>query len=94
MGRIRLCVSRSYDCKKPLVAFDITSNPELIENGKNGFLVKYPDTKAFAEKLGLLIKDESLRKRFWREWTQACGKKFTLDKIINDFENGIYYTCR
>ncbi len=80
--------------KKPLVAFDITSNPELIENGKNGFLVKYPDTKAFAEKLGLLIKDESLRKNFGESGRSLAEKNFTLDKIINDFERGIYDTCR
>ena len=27
-------------CKKPVIAFDISSNPEIIINGKTGFLVE------------------------------------------------------
>jgi glycosyltransferase involved in cell wall biosynthesis len=36
---------------KPIVAFDVSSMPELIENGETGFLVTFGDTEKFAEKI-------------------------------------------
>jgi glycosyltransferase involved in cell wall biosynthesis len=50
--------------KKAVVAFDISSNPEIISNGHNGFLVKWNDTEAFANALQKLIDDENMRKTF------------------------------
>lgn len=47
---------------KPVVAFDGTSGTKtIIENGKNGFLVKENDIDAFVEKVNLLIGDVKLR---------------------------------
>jgi glycosyltransferase involved in cell wall biosynthesis len=47
--------------KKPVLAFNLSSNPELINDGENGFLIPPNDIKTFANKLGLLIKDAELR---------------------------------
>lgn len=47
--------------KKPVLAFNLSSNPELINDGENGFLIPPNDIKVFANKLELLIKDAALR---------------------------------
>ena len=49
--------------KKPVLAFDVSSNPELIEEGKNGHLIPLKDIDCFASKIAKLIKDEALRKK-------------------------------
>lgn len=36
-------------CKKPIIAFDISSNPELVLHGKTGYLVPKNDINAFAK---------------------------------------------
>jgi len=47
--------------KKPVLAFNLSSNPELVKDGENGFLIPENDTTLFAEKLALLINDKTLR---------------------------------
>lgn len=75
--------------RKPLVAFDITSNPELIEEGKNGFLVTFGDTNAFSEKLSQLANDKALGVKMGEEGRKIVEKRFQLDQIISDFESCI-----
>ncbi|MCQ2607069.1 MAG: glycosyltransferase [Bacteroidales bacterium] len=47
--------------KLPLVAYNVSSNPELIIDGKNGFLVPLGDENLFAEKIAEMIANPSLR---------------------------------
>lgn len=44
----------------PVVTTDICGNPEIIRNGKNGFLLKYNDIKSFKEIIKELFSDENL----------------------------------
>ncbi|KYG84981.1 hypothetical protein AWW67_17220 [Roseivirga seohaensis] len=74
---------------KPLIAFNITSNPELIEEGKNGFLLDFGDTKAFADKLYLLANEKDLRIKMGDSGRKIVEKRFQLDQIISDFEKCI-----
>lgn len=37
--------------RKPVIAFDVTSNPELVTHGVNGFLAKPYDTKEMARQM-------------------------------------------
>jgi glycosyltransferase involved in cell wall biosynthesis len=48
-------------CKKPIIAFDIPSAREIIEDGHNGFLAKGFDAKALSEKIRLVLSDRKLR---------------------------------
>lgn len=76
--------------KKPMVAFDITSNPELIKDGENGFLIPFPDNIKFSEKLALLISSSELRKSMGDAGRKIVEENFQLDKIIDDFEHSIF----
>lgn len=48
-------------CAKPVVAFKLSSNPELIKHNYNGKLVKYPDMQAFANAITELSDKETAR---------------------------------
>ncbi|MEQ5789553.1 glycosyltransferase [Muricauda sp. NFXS6] len=49
-------------CKKPIVAFNVSSNPELVLDGKTGFLVPLNNLKDFTNKIIRLQKNPTMRK--------------------------------
>ncbi|MDC1068383.1 glycosyltransferase family 4 protein [Candidatus Kapabacteria bacterium] len=51
-------IAESFNYGKPVIAFDISSNPELIKNNENGFLVKAFDSESFANKIIELSRDK------------------------------------
>lgn len=57
----------------PAVVTDVRGSRELVCNEENGFVVGF-DEKQFAERLNLLIKDESLRGAMGRQALRGVGK--------------------
>jgi len=72
----------------PIVSFDIISGPnEIICNGKDGFLVDFPNTNDMANKINLLIENETLRKEFGFSARHDALNRFSPDKIYKIWEN-------
>lgn len=46
-------------CKIPIVAFDLSSNPELVVNGKTGYLIKSKKVNDFADAIEELYRNPS-----------------------------------
>jgi len=59
--------------------------PDIVVNGKTGFLVPPKDSKALADKLEILIRNSSLRTEMGQEGKKRFDALFTL----NHFENRI-----
>ena len=72
---------------KPTVAFNLSSNPEIIINNETGFLVDFPDVEMFSRKTELLINDEKLRLQFGKKGRETVEKVFQLDDRIAEFEH-------
>ena len=53
---------------------------EMIEDGKNGFLVAYPDVDAFADRLQQLMDDDGTRQKMAGECLLA-SKRYNMDTI-------------
>lgn len=68
-------------CRRPSVAFDLSSNPELVEDGETGYLVPEGDLQAFAEKIRLLGEDAVLRERMGEKGFQYVCDHFA-DTLI------------
>ena len=77
-------------CKKPVVAFNCSSNPELVEENKTGFLIEFGNIKNFAEKLEILINDKDLISDFGEQGYLKATKNFSAEKIINELENFLF----
>ncbi len=75
---------------KPIVAFNISSNPEIVENDKTGFLVNYPNLEDFAEKTKQLILDTDLRIRMGQSAKQSVLDRFEIKERVTEFENYIF----
>ncbi len=69
----------------PVVSFDCPSGPrEIIQNGVNGYLVRYKDVNDLVDKI--LI---SLKKDWDPKIIQETSNKFSSSKIISEYEKEI-----
>lgn len=73
-------------CGKPIVATNVGGNPEAIENGAQGFLVVPKSAGELAKKILELAADPALRARMGAAGRQRLLEKFTLRKMIADYE--------
>ena len=75
----------------PVVATTLAGIPDLVEDGKTGFLVKPADAEALAGKITKIVNNESL----WRRMSDNCLKevrKYSWDNIIKRIEE-VYESC-
>ncbi|RUM49636.1 MAG: hypothetical protein DSY47_03305 [Hydrogenothermus sp.] len=84
-------VVESFACGTPVVAFknEFSGHVDIIDDGKNGFLVPFGDIDQFVEKVKILLENEDLRKKFSKNAIEKA-KEFELDKIISKLEELIY----
>lgn len=67
--------------KKPIIAWDISSNPELVKHGKTGFLIPPFDSTLFAEKIIELANDANKRDLFGQNGYSFVINNFSFDQI-------------
>lgn len=70
---------------KPVIAYRISSNPELIEDGLNGFLCNLGG-RQLAEKIEKLILDEELRRRMGKNGRKIAEERFEIHHRVDEFE--------
>jgi len=70
---------------KPIVAFDISSNPELVHHGANGFLAEAFNTREFAGYLITLIKNKTLQENFGKKGLEMVHSMFSFDRVVAEF---------
>lgn len=68
----------SLACGTPVIAFDNGAVPEIIENGKNGFIVK--DEKEMKE---AMYKTDTIDRKYCRS---SVEKRFTIQKMVSDYD--------
>ena len=61
----------------PSIGFDVGGNAEVIEHGETGFVVPFGDIDAFSERLGELLRDESLRARMAHQARERAWALFS-----------------
>lgn len=80
-------LTEAMACKKPIIGFDITSNPELVEDGKNGYLVPVHDVNMFAEKIMELHSNKTKLKKMGDYGYEKLLSSFTLEKSVQKIED-------
>lgn len=84
----------AYAFKKPVVVTDVGSIPEVVENGKTGFIVPSKDSNALAEAIIKLLKDDKLRKEMGENAHRKMKEELSWDKIaektIEVYKNVLY----
>lgn len=71
----------------PVVATDVGGNAELIEDGKNGFLVRSRDPEAFAHPIIELLRNHELRERMGQGGLARAQARFDLAGAVRRLED-------
>jgi len=71
----------------PVIATSVGAIPEVIEDGKNGFLIKTGDYHALAEKILILAKDKKLRQKMGKNNIEKIRKQYGEEVVIKKLNN-------
>lgn len=81
-----LSLLEAMSCGLPCVSFDCKYGPtQLIENRENGYLVPLGDVEGLAEKIQILINDESLRIEFGKR-AKETSENYSVPIIMSHWE--------
>jgi len=80
-------------CSKPVIAINDGGNPELVEDGKTGFLIGPEDPKELTEKIMELLLDDQKRAAMGREARARVEKYFDVKRNAAETQ-GIYLECQ
>lgn len=71
---------------KPVIAFDISSNPEIIRDGENGYLIPFRDTDTFVQKIKTLYHNPRLIDQMAKEARKTALENFNMDYMVRQVE--------
>jgi glycosyltransferase involved in cell wall biosynthesis len=71
----------------PCVVSDVNAVRESVENGQNGFLTPYGDEDTFAQKVGMLVEDTSLRNRMGQIAIRIAQGRFDMRRVARRYED-------
>lgn len=72
-------------CGLPVVATNVGGIPDLIENGINGFLFPPRSPNILADKVCVIMQNQSLREEMGRNGRQKVENQFTWTHVANRF---------
>jgi glycosyltransferase involved in cell wall biosynthesis len=70
----------------PCVGSDLGGIPEVIEDGKTGFVYTAGNIPQLQERISRLLADEDLRLELGQNARQRAHEKFSLDKMLDGYE--------
>lgn len=74
-------IPAAYGFKKPVVVTDVGSLPEVVEDGKTGYIVPARDEVTLAEAILKLLKDKALRKEMGENGYRKLKRDFSWADI-------------
>lgn len=83
---ISLTLLEAMAASKPIVATDVGGNPEVVIDGKTGFLVAAQNPQVMADKILAILNDPALAQRMGMAGRQRVGQIFSLDCMTDAYE--------
>ena len=80
-------VIEAMAAKLPVIATNVGAVPEIIEDGKNGFVVEPARPEQIASRIQELLINEHLRQELGIQAHQTVLFKFPLEKMVREIEN-------
>ena len=78
-----LVLVEAMSCGVPVVSYDCPCGPkDIINDGKDGFLIRINDEQSLLEKLSLLMSNDNIRMEMGRN-AQERARDFSMDIIIS-----------
>jgi N-acetyl-alpha-D-glucosaminyl L-malate synthase BshA len=85
-----LVALEAMSCQVPVVAYRVGGLPEVIEDGKCGFLVNLNETSKLADCAIRLLKDKDLHSSFSYTARKIAESKFNQKNIVDEYERYYY----
>jgi glycosyltransferase involved in cell wall biosynthesis len=79
-----IVIAEAMACGKPVIASNIGSIPEVIDNGINGVLFPTGDFMALARQINLLLNDQQRLAMLAKNARQKALEKFSLHRMIEE----------
>jgi glycosyltransferase involved in cell wall biosynthesis len=82
-------IAEAMLCKKPVIAFNVSSNPELVIEYENGFLTDVNDVEAFVAKIKELNDQKDLISDLGEKGRNKIVSEFDASLVRENFRNYI-----
>jgi len=76
-------------CELPVIVTDVKDNREWVREGENGFVVGADDPAGLAEKIGVLLEDDKLRRTFGERSRRLIADRYNFKTEMKRME-GLY----
>jgi len=76
----------AMSAKLPVIATDVGAVPEIIDDHKNGLIIKPGDSVGLANKIKEIIENDRLKNELGIQAHQTVLFKFELDKMVKQVE--------
>ncbi|MCK5716706.1 MAG: glycosyltransferase, partial [Thiomargarita sp.] len=73
-------------CGVPVVATNCSSLPEIVVDGKSGFLCELGNAADFAEKINILAQSPELRQKMGEFNRERVERLFTEERMIQEYQ--------
>jgi N-acetyl-alpha-D-glucosaminyl L-malate synthase BshA len=84
-----LAALEAMACEVPVIASRVGGLPEVIEDGKTGFMLEMGDVEAMARTALKILQSDNLRREMGRQARASALGRFSTEKIIPMYED--YY---
>jgi glycosyltransferase involved in cell wall biosynthesis len=80
-----LSVAEAMSCGLPVVAFNTSSLPELVDHQSGGYLTDVYDVRVFAGYINMLAESPGLRTQMGEYNRVKVEEKFTQSRMLEDY---------
>ena len=81
-----LVMPEAMACGTPVIAFDKGSVPEIVQNGKTGFIIPATDKNGQSNIKGLVDSIKKIYSIDRKKCRRQVEKKFSVEKMTDDYE--------
>jgi L-malate glycosyltransferase len=72
-------------CGKPTICTNVGGNPEVVNEGENGFMVRVGDINALADRINRVLSDPSLAGRLGEMGRRRVAEDFSSQKMVDSY---------
>ncbi len=74
-------------CETPCIGTKVGGVPEVIEDGKTGYILDYGEEEKLSDKVNYLLTDDNKRKKMGKAGRKRVLKNFTWEKVASDIKD-------
>lgn len=82
-------IAEAFLCRRPVIAFDTTAVPEMVHNGKTGFVIDIDSVEQCVERIIILKNNAALAATMGNAGYDFVSEHFEAKKIMNELEHFI-----